>query len=333
MDEKTFIITIIMPVFNAEKTIHLSLNSLIDQRISDVQLVIVNDCSNDNSLSVIHNYKQLFVQKGWAFECVSHECNKGVASARNTGLNWALGKYICYLDADDYLEPEALLDFSKYLKNDSVDILGFNWCLSFVKNKRLMKQPSFENAWDAIELMLKGKMRWNLWLFIVKRELYEENKIRFIDGLNMGEDLYAMVNLFIAAKKVQHIGGYYYNYNQMNSASLTKVYSDRHISEVTENIHHLELALLSSIYKEKVGHLIDNLKLNIKLPLLISGSSINYIKWYKWFPESNYLISKKNNGFSYRINFIQKAALWKKYWIVKAYYFFIVRLLYGVIYR
>ncbi len=327
------LISVIVPIYNAENTLHVAIDSLINQSYQSIELIVVNDCSNDNTHNVLLQYQaKLTAGTGISMKIINHESNMGVATARNTGLNNVTGNYIYYVDADDFLDKNAIeLMVDEILKTES-DIVGCNWYLSFNQNERKMNQPSFVSPSEAIQKMLNGKMRWNLWLFMARRSLYEEYNIRFLDGMNMGEDMMVMIKLFTYAEKVSYLDKSLYHYGQSNEGSLTKTYSERHRKEVTANLDAIETHLQESLYSDQIGERINFLKLNIKLPLLISDKKDNYKIWVKWFPEANPFIME-NKEMSFRTRILQWMALKKQYWFLKLYYNIVIRYIYGIIYK
>lgn len=92
-------ISIIVPVYNSEKYIDRCLDSILNQTYKDLEIVLVNDGSNDQSLKILENY----ALRDTRIKVVNQE-NKGVAAARNTGLDNATGDYILYVDSDDWIE-------------------------------------------------------------------------------------------------------------------------------------------------------------------------------------------------------------------------------------
>ncbi|MCT3646324.1 glycosyltransferase family 2 protein [Elizabethkingia anophelis] len=328
------IISVIIPVYNAEKTLYKSIDSLINQSYPYLELIFINDCSQDNTLNILYQYEKKIVDnsKGLVIKIISHEENRGVAAARNTGLQNATGELIYYVDADDFIDERAIeLLVEKQQENDA-DIVGCSWYLSFNQNKRRMNQPPFNDSLEAIQQMLNGKMRWNLWLFMVKRSLYEDYNIRFIPGMNMGEDLMVIMKLFVHANKVAFVNDALYHYGQSNEDSLTKTYSEKHRREVTVNLYEVEKYLHKSSFFKSIGDGISFLKLNIKIPLLISDNKENYECWINWFPEANKFIMK-NKDLPLRTRILQWLAIRKQYWILKLYYNLVIRYIYGVLYK
>ena len=328
------IVSVIIPVYNAAKTLYKSIDSLINQSYPHLELIFINDCSQDNTLNILYQYEKKITDnsKRLVMKIISHEENKGVAAARNTGLQNATGELIYYVDADDFIDERAIELLVKKQQEKDADIVGCSWYLSFNQNKRRMNQPPFNNSLEAIQQMLNGKMRWNLWLFMVKRSLYEDYNIRFIPGMNMGEDLMVIMKLFVHAKKVAFVNDALYHYGQSNEDSLTKTYSEKHRREATANLYEVEEYLHKSSFFKSIGDGISFLKLNIKLPLLISDKKENYECWINWFPEANKFIMK-NKDLSLRTRVLQWLALKKQYWILKLYYNLVIRYIYGVLYK
>ncbi|WP_156308033.1 glycosyltransferase family 2 protein [Sphingobacterium endophyticum] len=328
MDKKA-LVSIIVPVYNAEKTLYICLDSLEEQTYKDLQIIFVNDSSTDNSLNVLNQFKE---RTSYQVEIISHERNRGVAAARNTGLDRAQGDYIYFVDADDAIDKNTIAESLKLATSENLDIVGFSWYLTFEKNERKMHQPSFDSPFDAIEKMMRGTMRWNLWLFLFKSSIFQNYGIRFIEGKNMGEDLMVAIKLFCNSEKVGYLDRHFYHYGQSNASSLTKTYSDSHIEQVTANVNEVEKFLKSSIFSNKIGNLMNYLKLNIKLPLLISEKTTQYTKWLNWFPEANSFVME-NKTLPLRTRLLQLAAVKKQFWLVKLYNKVVLRLVYGVLYK
>ena len=182
-------ISVIIPVYNASVTLPHCLESLHKQTYRNLELLFVDDCSTDESLYILTSYAEQFAEIDFTIRILQHERNRGVAAARNTALKCATGDYIYYVDADDSIEPHTLECLVNEINHKGLDIVGHEWYLTFNSNARYMKQPAYTTSVEALRKMMGGVMRWNLWLFLVRRSLYVENDIRFTEGLNMGEDI------------------------------------------------------------------------------------------------------------------------------------------------
>lgn len=332
MNMESMTVSVIIPVYNASATLGACLDSLNRQTIQRFELLFIDDSSTDRSLDILMSYAEQYSTGDFVVKVLRHERNRGVAAARNTGLEYATGEYVYYVDADDFIEPDTLECLLKEAQEKELDIVGHEWFLTFKSDERYMKQPLFVTPDEALRQMMCGVMRWNLWLFLVRRSLYVENNIRFIEGMNMGEDMMVMMKLFACAKRVTIINRAFYHYGQSNSGSLTKTYSAEHIRQVTNNVQEAEQFISASSYAGLLSEFIPLLKLNIKLPLLITDDESRYRQWTEWFPEANGYVMK-NKRLPLRTRLLQLAAVKRYDFLLKLYYRFVFKLVYGVIYK
>ena len=194
-----------------------------------------------------------------------------------------------------------------------------------------MVQPEVKTGKEAFGKMCNGVMRWNLWLFMVRRDLYEDNAFRFIPGANMGEDMMVMLKILLNAGRVSMIHRPLYHYIQTNSNAMTKNFA-RYRGQVSENVAELERYIAERGETDELGGLINQLKLNLKLPLIISDKTSDFEMWQEWFPEST-AFAGQNPDQSFRTRLIQKLAAKKMYFALKLYYKLVIKVIYGVIYR
>lgn len=324
-------ISVIIPMYNVENVMSRCVQSLFEQTLKDFEVIFVNDCSNDNTLNELGRQLKKYKREDIEVKIISHEQNSGVAVARNTGLDNATGEYVYYIDADDYCDTDTLEVMYSKAKSEELDVIGCEWMLTFASNARHMVQPEVSTGCEAFEKMCNGVMRWNLWLFMVKRSLYESETFRFIPGANMGEDLMVMMKLLLNARKVSVIHRPLYHYIQTNSNAMTKNFSAyRH--QVSENVEEIERYLEQNRLVEKYSFHINQLKLNLKLPLIISDKKSDYELWQSWFPESN-RFAGENLEQPFRTRFIQKCAAKGRFAVVSLYYTLVVKFVYGVIYK
>ena len=323
--------SIIMPVYNAEKVLPVSLESIRAQRYRDFELIFVEDGSTDGTVGVLEAFA---AQADFPCHIVSQPQNGGVATARNRGLAAACGEYLAFVDADDRIEPEALEEAARVIEasKDDPDIIGWDWTLGFEKNGRYMRQADYGTPLQALKNLMGGTMRWNLWLFVVRRELLLEHDIHFIDGANMGEDMMLMLKAFSQARKVVQLHKPLYRYNAVSETSLSRQFSPERRWEISENLAEAERHLRTGAYAAELEPYFQYLKLYLKLPLLISNDPENYQTWYDWFPEAN-AFAMENKALPLRKRILQELAA-RKCWVgVKSYYLLVYKFIYGIIYR
>lgn len=321
-------VSVIVPVYKVEAFVDRCFRSLMEQTLQDVEFIVVDDCTPDMSIGVIRNVMKDY--PGRDVQIVSHNENKGLPSARNTGLAMAKGEYVFHCDSDDWVEPDMLEMLYDAAVKEDADIVWCDWFLSFGENERYMRQPSYPTSLEALKGMLSGVMKYNVWNKLVRRCLYADNGIAFPDGYGMGEDM-TMMRLFSCARRVAYVGKAFYHYVKLNSNAFSQTYSERHLIELRHNTDST-LAYLNGKYGSALANEYEYFKLDVKFPFLITDDYKKYNLWQKWYPEANqYILSNKR--LSLRSRMLQLLAAKKCFWLIAAYYKLVYKFIYGTMYH
>ena len=227
-------VSVIIPVYKVEGYAERCARSLFGQTLNEVEFVFVDDCTPDESMQIIRRVSNEYPDRLSAVRYVRHAVNKGLASARNSGLAVATGRYVFHCDSDDRVEPDMLERMYRTAQQHGADIVYADWYLSFRKNERRMNEPVYTEPHDCLKAILCGKMKYNVWNKLVKRSLYMDNQVSFPEGLGMGEDM-TMIKLFCHAGKVAHVNGAFYHYVQMNENAYTKTISEHSLQQAYTN--------------------------------------------------------------------------------------------------
>lgn len=227
--------SIIVPVYNADKYLDQMIQSVLSQSYTNWELILIDDGSNDNSLEICTNYC-----KNDNRIKVFHKKNTGVSDSRNIGINKSLGKWIVFLDADDWLEYDFLQSFyQSYMENESdLIIANFYWS----KNSR--KTSDREITERSIDLDKKNNfvetiVAWNgykgerwygnlrvVWGKCFIRDIILENKIYFKKDIKIGEDMVFLLSYVINSRKISFINkplvNYRYNENSATHSNKWK---------------------------------------------------------------------------------------------------------------
>ncbi|MCD7802979.1 MAG: glycosyltransferase [Clostridiales bacterium] len=178
--------SVIIPVYNAEKTLARCLKSVLDQKRDDVELVVVNDGSSDGSDGIVSD----FLKTNENIVYIRQE-NAGVSRARNVGMERASGEYIVFLDGDDYIEHEYFSELDRMDETDS-DLVVFAYRnhgeLTGKDTEQYEAIAKAENSEKRLELLLLGREIMPPWNKRFKRSIIEQNHLRFIENLQIGED-------------------------------------------------------------------------------------------------------------------------------------------------
>ncbi len=318
-------VSVIIPIYGVEKFIARCVESLFRQTLPEIEYIFVDDATPDNSMKVLHAVIERHPERSHAVRILRHEQNKGLPAARNTGLAAAQGEYIFHCDSDDFTETKMLEELYDTASRHDADVVWCDYYISHETSERYMKQPCYATPEEALKGMLCGRMKYNVWNKLVRRQLYVDNTVSFPSGYAMGEDL-TMIKVFAAAKNVTYLPKAYYHYVQWNASSITREYTDNHLSSLRHNSEKT-IAFLKKRYGEQWNQDIYSFALLMKWPFIVSDKRKMYRLWKDWFPEANaYIWSDKQ--VSVRIRFIEWCAakgwfpiIWLHYWIVVKFFY------------
>ena len=324
-------LTVICPIFNVEKFIERTAESMLSQTLDDIEYIFVNDCTPDRSIEILESVISKFPEKKRYIKIISHEINQGLPAARNTGLKYATGDYIFHWDSDDYADSSMLEEMYNHAVKNNFDIVWCDWWLTFEKNERRMLTPDYATPDSALRAMLSGAMKYNVWNKLAKRSLYEQFSIQFPSGYNMGEDL-TMLLLFAHAKRCGRLPKTFYHYVRTNYNALSNKLQPEHFEPLKRNVLWIAEEL-RKIYGQNLDKEIALLKLQSKYPLLVTSGELKYYRlWNNWFQEANKFITG-NQYISLRSKLLQLMAVHKMYGLIYLHYWLVNKVIYGVIYK
>lgn len=224
---KNPLISIIVPVYNGQKYLSECINSILNQDYKNIEVIIVNDGSKDDSPKIIDEY----AKKDKRVKAI-HQENGGVSSARNNGIDNANGEYITFIDADDYVES----DYIKYLCNLIVDN-NADVSLTPFPNKVTQNSKKINSQiedyiviWsgeEAMKNMLYYKVVISSWNKMFRSKLLMENKIKFNQNLSFGEGFDFTIASFQCSRKVAVGHKKVYNYRVDNASSVMTKFSEK----------------------------------------------------------------------------------------------------------
>lgn len=200
-------ISVIVPIYNAEKYLYCCVDSILAQTFVDFELLLVDDGSNDSSGAICDGYVAIDNRVR-----VFHKTNGGALSARNLGIEKAKGEWITFVDSDDTLQENAL-DYLYKSLTSSIDAV--------IANTKLNDIISGE---DWIRLLLNCKTRCELWGGLYKRNLLLNKKLEIPYSIVIGEDFLTNLQYAQRCKKIRFIADNVYNYNQGEPTSLVNSY-------------------------------------------------------------------------------------------------------------
>ena len=212
------IVSIIVPVYKVEKFLQKCLDSIINQTYQNLDIVLVDDGSPDKCGIICDEYAAHDSRIR-----VFHKSNGGVSSARNMGLQGASGEFVCFVDADDWLEPNAIKLLVSQQRITDADVVWGNMVMYTNNGRFRIEEPRYNNKheWIMNYCGLRTGMVMVCYRRIIRRYLIEKYDIKFPDGFNYSEDKLFMSQIAYYAHSFSSIDEYIYNYNRINNYSAT----------------------------------------------------------------------------------------------------------------
>lgn len=215
MNEK--ILSIIIPAYNVENYINKCLTSCINQNVpsEDYEIIIIEDKSTDNTLLLINEF--INEHQNYCFKLIEHKENRGLSCARNSGIEVAQGKYIWFVDSDDYISDNILQSLLQDVKDNDIDMLWFNY--SIVENNIEKSQYIIKNKNSGNNIICNGtnflKYCYNdthvVWLYIIKKSLILDNNLSFIPNIYYEDIAFTSIAIILSNKiKYKNIIAYHY---------------------------------------------------------------------------------------------------------------------------
>ena len=298
-------VTVIITVYNCEKYIEACACSLFKQTLDNIEYIFVNDDTPDNSIKILKDVVNDYPHRKSGIKIINLKKNGGVSNARRIGIENATGDYIIHTDSDDWVDNDMFEQLYHKAKETDADIVGCNFRHEFSDLQYDFHQQYVDTMEENIRRLINGKIFPSLCTSLTRRSLITENDITFPIGLNMGEDLFFNLQLYLHAQKIVSMDWAPYNYRHTEDSSCVQrtkrsVDSDIKIAGLIETFMK-EHGLYNQYAKE-----IEFRKFFSKLPLLhnIEDKEL-YNEWLTTYPETNHHIWQYN-----QINWKQRIELW-----------------------
>lgn len=210
-------VSLIVPVYNVENYLEKCLNSLVKQTYKNIEIILINDGSTDQSLKIAEKYAEVYKQ----IKLVSQK-NGGLSKARNTGIRVAEGKYIFFVDSDDWLELNTVQEIVVLMENDDLDLCLFGAKGYLSDENGLQRQNDgdyyysamYEGVYYGRELfrVLYANREFNAsaCMYAVKRNILVENGLDFKEGIIHEDELFTPF-VFYFAKRAELTQRKFYN--------------------------------------------------------------------------------------------------------------------------
>lgn len=209
-------VSIVIPIYNVEKYIRNCIESVINQSYKNIEIICVDDCGNDNSINIVKQYKDNRIK------IIRHEYNKGLAVTRNTGIKNSTGDYIYFLDSDDYIHKDTILDLLNNAVENNADItfsLNEDHIMLGTEKPIIVKQHLDLKSTKQNFIVNKENFLFYFntiptvsWNKLLKKSFLLDNKIFFINENVIHEDIGFLIKLLSNYPKISFIDKIHYYY-------------------------------------------------------------------------------------------------------------------------
>lgn len=285
-------VSVIIPVYGVEKYIERCARSLFEQTLDDIEFIFVNDCTPDNSISILETTLSEYPNRKHQVRIINQPRNMGAAQARKDGILAADGEYVIQCDSDDWVDPNMYFDMLKQAETTGADLVMCKKInMSDGKRNTTITDTIVDNKEQMISLIISGKTSVSLCCRLVRKQLFLDKRFIFPSS-HMKEDTVISAQLaYLSNKSTSVDGPYYYYFSNPNSVcqSITEEACVKRWSESKRNTD----VLIKFLGQEKILNQYSSelklLKFQVKgflLPLL--KKDLKYWKeWKQTYPEIN----------------------------------------------
>lgn len=289
-------VSVIIAAYNIQEYIGRCIESCINQTLEDIEIIIVNDGSTDNTLDIINKYNDFRIK-------VINKKNEGLIEARKSGFNIAKGEYILFVDGDDWIKQETLEVLYNYAEEMNYDIVCYKWLWKYndgIEKKGWdINSSNIEKDIELLDILFSGKIAHSIWSKFIRRKFIIDNGIEFPSGFSYGEDLAFTYTLAMYQPLYKIIDEYlYYYYKRVGS--LDDDVSNK-TAEITKALEFVKKQLLKTNlyekYKEEFEYMCFIQNYYIRKNYIFNNKNKISTDIYKGWKSLGININVKNNKF------------------------------------
>lgn len=243
--ENTSMVSLVVPVYNCDKYLKRCIESLIRQEYENIEILLVDDGSTDNSNNIIQYYQK----KDKRIKAI-HQTNKGVSVARNVGIKNANGNFISFIDSDDYVEPDYVSYLYSLINNEDVQIsttqciYKFNDINEKMYSNTFVEDVKILSGVETAEATLYYKIDVYPFNKLFNINFLKHNNLKFNEKLSYGEDFEFIIKCFQKANKIAIGNKIIYNYYEGNPNSAMSKYTKKMIEDCIKSQDNIRESLL-----------------------------------------------------------------------------------------
>lgn len=217
-------VTIAVPVYGVESYVEKCAISLFEQTYPNLEYVFIDDCSPDKSIEIIEKVLDRYPNRQGQVRIIRQKKNKGCPAARNLAVQLATGDFIFHVDADDYLEKDAISSMVSEQMATDADLVVGNYMIETDSKTKLVQYCDISKTKEEfVKDCLDDKSSQSVWGILIRRQIYIENNIRADENFHVGEDWQVAPLLLYYANKIAYVDKviYHYQLSRPNSITIT----------------------------------------------------------------------------------------------------------------
>ena len=226
-------LSVIVPVYKAEKYIEKCAISLFEQTLDDIEYIFIDDCTPDNSIDILKGIIKQYPNRIKNIKIIRMEKNSRQAAVRKYGMQLALGDYVIHCDSDDWVDNDYYEKMYLAAIHDNADVVFAPVVHEYVTSSTIL---NFEHLPNTGKKIVANWFCTNIPMYtvnkLVRRKIFQENQIYPFEGVNMWEDNGLMLRILYYSNRVTSIVGAAYHYNQTNVAATTKGYGKSAVDQM-----------------------------------------------------------------------------------------------------
>lgn len=244
------LVSILVPVYGTEKYIEKCVRSILDQTYPNIEIVIVNDCTPDNSMTIIRDVMAAYPNRVNDVKIVNHTVNQGIAVSRNDCIDTAKGDFLFFLDSDDWIDIETIETLVDKQHEINADIVSCQRIVNEDELKANYIEPHYPSRDAMLTHYLTQGLHHELSGRLIRSSLFTTNEIRFIPGCDMAEDWRVTPMLVWYAQRIAFVNKYFYHYRHNDNSICFSSKTEERRWELTRQTYH-NFSSLFDFFKNK----------------------------------------------------------------------------------
>lgn len=243
------IVSVIVPIYNSKKYLKECIQSILDQSLSDIEIILIDDGSSDGSSAICDS----FAERDSRIKVI-HKTNAGVSAARNTGLEIAAGDYVCFMDSDDWIESNMYESLVQTARNNQAEVVLCDCIKEYSRSSEIYSHPIRDGFYNRNQieteyfnhLLIMENVEYpatiSNWLLLIDRSLISD--IRYKAGIRYSEDLLFGSQLLYQANSFFYMKGYTPYHYRIHSSSASHTWNSSKWLDYENLIQQLDLIFL-----------------------------------------------------------------------------------------